>query len=97
MLSAEDDTKDKDTDSPSPHQAQFDTLPQQVAEEGQSVVQLHLFVVESQAKSHGAQSIPAQTQSQNPPQGKAQTHSIVPDSVNDYILLKCLQFYFSHS
>lgn len=47
-------------DSPSPHQAQFDALPQQVAEERQSMVQLHLFVVESQAKCHGAQRIPAQ-------------------------------------
>lgn len=75
-------------DSPSPHQAQFDTLPQQVAEEGQSMVQLHLFVVESQTKGHGAQRIPAQTQSQNPPQGKAQTHSIVPDTVEVNIMRK---------
>lgn len=45
------------------------------------MVQLHLFVVESQAKGHGAQRIPAQTESQNSPQGKTQTHSIVPDAV----------------
>ena len=45
------------------------------------MVQLHLFVVESQAKGHGAQWIPAQTESQNSPQGKTQTHSIVPDTV----------------
>lgn len=84
----------KQTDSPLPHQALFDALPQQVAEEGQSVVQLHLFVVESQTKGHGAQRIPAQPQSQNPPQGKAQTHSVVPDSVKVNIVLKvspCIQ------
>lgn len=45
------------------------------------MVQLHLFVVESQRESHGAQHIPAQTQSQNPPQGKTQAHSVVPDTV----------------
>lgn len=49
-------------DSPAPHQAQFDALPQQVAEERQSMVQLHLFVVESQAKCHGSQCIPAQAE-----------------------------------
>lgn len=45
------------------------------------MVQLHLFVVESQAKGHGAQCVPAQTQSHNSPQEKAQAHSIVPDAV----------------
>lgn len=42
----------EDPDSPSAYQSQFDALPQQVAEERQSMVQLHLFVVESQAKGH---------------------------------------------
>ena len=80
------------THSPSPRRTQFDTLPQQVAEEGQSVVQLHLFVVESQAKGHGAQRIPAQTESQNAPQGKTQTHSIVPDTVKVKIVSPCTRF-----
>lgn len=65
--------------SPSPHGAQSDTLPQQVAEEGQSVVQLHLFVVESQAKGHGAQRIPAKAESHDSPQSKAQAHPVVPE------------------
>lgn len=74
------------TDSPSPHQAQFDTLPQQVAEERQSMVQLHLFVVESQAKGHGAHRIPAQAEAQDPPQRKAQTHAVVPATVKANIV-----------
>lgn len=45
------------------------------------MVQLHLFVVESKAKGHGAQHIPAQTESKNSPQGKTKAHSIVPDTV----------------
>lgn len=45
------------------------------------MVQLHLFIVEGQGESHGAQDVPAQTQSQNPPQGEAQTHPVVPDMV----------------
>ncbi|TNN52801.1 hypothetical protein EYF80_036975 [Liparis tanakae] len=61
-------------------EAQPEALPQQVAEEGQSVVQLHLLVVESQTKGHGAQRIPAQAQSQDPPQGQAQAHPVVPAS-----------------
>lgn len=66
-------------DSPSPSKAQFDTLPQQVAEERQSMVQLHLFVTESQAKGHGAEHIPAKTETQNTPQGKTQAHAVVPE------------------
>lgn len=45
------------------------------------MVQLHLFVVQSQAKSNGAQSIPAQAKTQKSPQGQTQAHSIVPDVV----------------
>lgn len=45
------------------------------------MVQLHLFVVESQAKGHGAHRIPAQAEAQNPPQCKAQAHSVVPATV----------------
>lgn len=45
------------------------------------MVQLHLFVVQSQAKSDGAQSIPAQAKTQKSPQGQTQAHSIVPDVV----------------
>lgn len=50
------------------------------------MVQLHLFVVESQAKGHGAQCVPARTQSHNSPQEEAQAHSIVPDYVK---VVKC--------
>lgn len=67
--------------SPSPQQAQFNAFSQQVAEERQSVVQLHLFVVQSQAKCDGAQSIAAQAKTQNGPQGQTQAHSIIPDVV----------------
>lgn len=74
--------------SPPPRQAQFDTLSQEVAEEGQSVVQLHLFVVESQWEGHGARNVPAQTQSQDPPQGQAQAHAVVPDTVKTNIVLR---------
>lgn len=74
--------------SPPPRQAQFDTLSQEVAEEGQSVVQLHLFVVESQWEGHGARNVPAQTQSQDPPQGQAQAHAVVPDTVKSNIVLR---------
>lgn len=56
------------------------------------MVQLHLFVVESQTKGHGAKRIPAQTQSKNPPQGKAQAHSIVPDTVKVNIVLNMLMY-----
>lgn len=45
------------------------------------MVQLHLFVVQSQAKSDRAQSIPAQAKTQKSPQGQTQAHSIVPDVV----------------
>lgn len=69
----------REMDSPSPSKAQFDTLPQQVAEERQSMVQLHLFVIESQAKGHGAEHIPAKTETQNSPQGETQAHAVVPE------------------
>lgn len=88
MRRTENTTNDQkeQTDSPSPHQAQFDTLPQQVAEERQCMVQLHLFVVESQAKGHGAHRIPAQAEAQKPPQCKAQAHSVVPATVKANIV-----------
>lgn len=68
-------------DSPSACEAQFDGLPQQVAEERQGMVQLHLFVIESQAKGHGAEHIPAETKAHDPPQGKTQTDAVVPEVV----------------
>lgn len=68
-------------DSPSARKAQFDGLPQQVAEERQCMVQLHLFVIESQAKGHGAEHIPAKTETQDPPQGKTQADAVVPEVV----------------
>lgn len=67
--------------SPSAQRAQFNAFPQQVAEERQRVVQLHLFVVQSQAECHGAQSVAAQAQSHNGPQGQTQAHAVVPDVV----------------
>lgn len=67
--------------SPSPQQAQLNALSQQVAEERQSVVQLHLFVVQSQAKCDGAQSVAAQAKTQNGPQGQTQAHAVIPDEV----------------
>lgn len=67
--------------SPSACEAQFDGLSQQVAEERQSVVQLHLFVVESQAEGHWAGHIPAKTEAHDPPQGKTQTDAVVPEVV----------------
>lgn len=45
------------------------------------MVQLHLFVVQSQAKSDRAQSVPAQAKTQESPQGQTQAHSVVPDVV----------------
>lgn len=45
------------------------------------MVQLHLFVVQSQAESDRAQSIPAQAETQKAPQTQTQAHSIVPDAV----------------
>lgn len=71
----------KEMDSPSACKAQFDRLPQQVAEERQGVVQLHLFVIESQAKGRGAQHIPAKTETQDPPQGKTQADTVVSEVV----------------
>lgn len=68
-------------DSPSACEAQFDRLPQQVAEERQGMVQLHLFVIESQAKGHRAKHIPAKAETQNPPQGKTQADAVVPEVV----------------
>lgn len=68
-------------DSPSACEAQFDGLPQQEAEEGQSMVQLHLFVVESQTKGHGAKHIPAKTEAHDPPQGKTQADAVVSEVV----------------
>lgn len=67
--------------SPSPQQAQFNAFSQQVAEERQSVVQLHLFVVQSQAKCDRAQSVAAQAKTQNGPQGQTQAHTVIPDVV----------------
>lgn len=71
----------EEMDSPSACEAQFDALPQQVAEERQGMVQLHLFIIESQAKGHGAKHIPAKTEAQDPPQGKAQADAVVPGVV----------------
>lgn len=71
----------EEMDSPSACEAQFDALPQQVAEERQGMVQLHLFIIESQAKCHGAKYIPAKTEAQDPPQGKAQADAVVPGVV----------------
>lgn len=45
------------------------------------MVQLHLFIVQSQAESDRAQSIPAQAETQKAPQSQTQAHSIVPDAV----------------
>lgn len=64
-----------------PYQTSFEALSQQITEEGQRVVELHLFVVESQWEGYWAQRIPAQTQTQDPPQSQAQAHSIVSDNV----------------
>lgn len=71
----------EEIDSPSACEAQFDALPQQVAEERQGMVQLHLFIIESQAKGHGAKHIPAKTEAQDPPQGKTQADAVVPGVV----------------
>lgn len=71
----------QETDSPSACQAQFDALPQQVAEERQCMVQLHLFIIESQAKGHRAERIPAKTKAQDAPKGKTQADAVVPDVV----------------
>lgn len=65
-------------------QPQFETLSQQVAKERQCVVQLHLFIAESQAEGHRAQCVPAQTQRQNSPQCQTQAYSIVPEWVKGY-------------
>lgn len=71
----------EEMDSPSACEAQFDALPQQVAEERQGMVQLHLFIIESQAKGQRAKHIPAKTKAQDPPQGKAQADAVVPGVV----------------
>lgn len=71
----------EEMDSPSACEAQFDALPQQVAKERQGMVQLHLFIIESQAKGHGAKHIPAKTKAQDPPQGKTQADAVVPGVV----------------
>lgn len=45
------------------------------------MVELHLFVIQSQAKRDRAESIPAQAKTQKSPQGQTQAHAIVPDVV----------------
>lgn len=65
------------THSPPSSGALLDTLPQQVAEEGQGVVQLHLLVVEGQREGQGAQEVTSQPQAQHAPKGQTQAYAVI--------------------
>ena len=55
----------------------FESCTQEVAEEWQSMIQLHLFVVQCKAERYRAKKVVACRQSYHAPQGKPETDRVV--------------------
>ena len=68
--------------------SQSQAWPQQVAEEGHGMVELHLFVVEGQAEQHCAQQVLSLVHSTGGQQGKTQTDAVVSWLCSEIILCK---------